>query len=213
VLQLGQQLLMYDRKFAEFESTLTRTNEIMAQLAEREQSLSTVVGKLRAEHADWAGRASQAEVGLVTVLDQKKAAEEELAELKAAALRTEQKCRKLQARRKEVIAAKGGAAVASPLAAAAVFSSAGHPPTSAAAADVLSSSASPARHSHTHSHSQAQRGQPQSSTGQTATAGGGTSTSGPQSEGSLLGGGEEPAAEGLVGEGSPVASPVNKKRA
>ena len=46
VAQLEQQLLMYDAKFVEFESTLTRTNEIMAQLAERELSLSTVVQKV-----------------------------------------------------------------------------------------------------------------------------------------------------------------------
>ena len=147
----------------------------------------------------------------MTVLDQKKCAEEELAELKAAALRTEKKCRKLQARRKEVIAARGGVTPLSSAPSTTAAStdtvaapSAGHPTTSLSAAEVLSSSASPARHSHSHT----QRTQSQTSSGAGSV---GSVAAGPQSEGSLLGGDEE--RDGLVGEGSPLSSPTNKKRA
>lgn len=103
ILQLESQLGMYDQKFQEFESTLARTNDIMLQLHDRETSLLSVVERLRVDHAEWKARSQQADVSLVTVLDDKQKAEEELSELKAAAQKAEARCRKLQARRKELL--------------------------------------------------------------------------------------------------------------
>lgn len=205
VMQLEQQLQMYDRKFVEFESTLTRTNEIMAQLAERELSLHTVVSKLRQDHSEWANRASQAEVNLATAMEQKKKSEEELTELKASALRTEKKVRKLQTKRKEVMSSSSTAAAAAA-------------PAGGATKEVLSSSsfsspssssASPARKS------QALQGQVRSQAEpdhQGTGTGVGAAQTGLLSVPTAASVSAAAVAEGLVGEGSPVASPRAKKQ-
>jgi len=218
VLQLEQQLQLYDRKFEEFESTLTRTNEIMTQLAERELSLLTMVSKLRTDHAEWTGRASQAEVNLATVMEQKKKSEEELTELKASAVRTEKKVRKLQAKRKEVMnsssaitsdmGANSGSSVGSSNAAAASTSG-------GATKEVLSSSsassASPARKGQVaRPLIETQQGVDYvqaSVTGKASLMGMGVSVPTAASESTTAAG-----AEGLVGEGSPIASPCAKKQ-
>ena len=221
VLQLEQQLQMYDRKFEEFESTLTRTNEIMTQLAERELSLLTMVGKLRQDHAEWRGRASQAEVNLATVMEQKKKSEEELTEIKASAVRTEKKVRKLQAKRKEVMVSSSTVPTSS------VGSSTSTAVSTAggAAKEVLSSSSSPLSSSSASPARKGQAGRPLVETQQgadptqvstsslsanasSAVVGMGLSVPTAASESATAAAG----AEGLVGEGSPVASPYAKKQ-
>lgn len=108
ILQLEQQLSMYDRKFQEFESTLTRTHAIMQQLQEREASLLSAVNNLRLQQGEFKGRSKRAEESLATLLEDRQRAEGELAELKGAVQRSESKCRKLQARRKELIGTSSG---------------------------------------------------------------------------------------------------------
>ena len=118
ILNLQNQLKMYDEKFQEFDSTIRRTAEIMGQLDERETMLLSVVTKLRADGADWKTRASQAEVALINVLDEKKKAEEDLASLRASVSKSEKKCRLMQTHRKEQqqrSAAAGNMQLQSPL--------------------------------------------------------------------------------------------------
>jgi chromosome segregation ATPase len=107
VLQLQEQLRMYDAKFAEFESTLLRTAEVMAQLDEREAALKSAVQVLRGTNGDLKARAAHADVALIAALDGKKAAEERLAAVRAAVLSAEKHCRAVQAKRqKEAVASK-----------------------------------------------------------------------------------------------------------
>lgn len=101
VLQLEQQLAMYDNKFADFEETLRRTAEVVAQLDAREQALLQAVAGLRRDNAEWKTKTAQADVALIAALDDKRGAEEKLATLRAAAGKAEQKCRQLQARRQQ----------------------------------------------------------------------------------------------------------------
>lgn len=220
VMQLEQQLQLYDRKFEEFESTLTRTNEIMTQLAERELSLLTVVSKLRQDHAEWAARSTQAEENLALAMEQKKKAEGELAELKASAQRTEKKVRKLQTKRKEVMSSanpasagvSNGNGIASAVRSATPPAAAANHLLGSVAKEVFSSSssASPARKGHV-SRAAVEASQmvgpgDRDSGGGLVTGGTGLSVPSALSVSAAV------AAEGLVGEGSPVASPCVKKQ-
>ena len=101
IMQLKEQLNMFDKKFVEFESTLERTGAVMDQMLERETSMNTVVQRLRDVRVQLATQTAQADAELIAALDEKKAAEDELQLTKRVAVDTEKRCRDLQAQRKK----------------------------------------------------------------------------------------------------------------
>jgi chromosome segregation ATPase len=101
VLQLESQLGMYDKKFAEFQDTLQRTGQVMAQLDEREAALQATVARLRTDNAEWKSRGANADVALIEALEGKEAAQRDVTALKADVAKAEKQCRQLQVRRQQ----------------------------------------------------------------------------------------------------------------
>lgn len=103
VNSLRHQLTVYASKFEEFESTLSRSVEVLEKINERQVSLSQIASKLQEENAFLKSRAGETDVQVIMAMEQRRTLEQDLAALKTHYEKMEKKCRKLLTRRQELM--------------------------------------------------------------------------------------------------------------
>jgi chromosome segregation ATPase len=218
VLALEKQVVMYEKKIEDFESTIERTDEISTQLQEREVALLNALAKLRADRAEWQGREASAAANLATALSQQQVADVELAAVRAAAQKVEQRCRKLQARRKQLVTSGTATATAASAHATAASSNAGGVGVGTSGAGVISQHEVPSSSSFSSSSSPSRLAKGVSAVGVDSVNSVSSSSSSSGQLRASSGGASSSAASNvlkfpdceqhsLVGEGSPISSP------
>lgn len=106
VYQLKEQQQLFVERFAEFDVTLVKSDQVVKQLEEREAAMAGMVQSLREEQAELRRKAEQEDVQLIATVELGRLTEADLEPLRTTMKKLEKKCRKLQTQRKELIQEK-----------------------------------------------------------------------------------------------------------
>lgn len=102
ITQYKEQISMYESKFDEFNNAIIRNDNIVVQLQIREDKLFEDLAKLTKENQSLKTKEAPANVSLITAYEQKQTLQSDVSKLRTLFDKVSNKCRKLQARRKEL---------------------------------------------------------------------------------------------------------------
>ena len=103
IFNLKQQLNSFSGKFGDFESTLEKSAQVLETVDEREIALKQLLDKLSEDSATLKKKAAEADVKIITTMEQKRTEEGELVKAKANYEKLEKKCRMLMKKRQDML--------------------------------------------------------------------------------------------------------------